>query len=299
MPESEAALLVLESARIEAGGAIGGALTAAGGGERLVVAGAFRPLFRLLTADARLASGRALLAGVPVAEAVQRGVAGVALCDPAFVAEWTVQRFLVESATLAGISQADARRRADAAIATFELQGWARTRLGTLFPPARRVVTLAHATLANPAVVCAETPLAGSDSASRPHLWAALDRAAGGRRSLVSVSTLALGSIERELAARADWIMLELGGAIVREGPPATTLPGGSFCIATVTRESDAFLAELTARGLPATLRADPRDTSHGGPVEVLVDLPEGAAPNDVLLAAERAGSPLVELVSL
>ena len=69
-------LLVLERARILAGGAVGEALTARGGVTRVTLIGAVRPIFRLLARDATLASGVARLAGVPLHEAVFDGGRG-------------------------------------------------------------------------------------------------------------------------------------------------------------------------------------------------------------------------------
>src|SRR5687767_12763750 len=113
-------LLVLERARVLAGGAVGEALTARGGAERVTLVGNVRSLFRLLARDATLASGEARISGTPMMDAVALGVAGVALLDPPLPAEWTPERYLLESARLAGFAERDARREVERAISHFE-----------------------------------------------------------------------------------------------------------------------------------------------------------------------------------
>ena len=164
-------LLVLERARILAGGAVGEPLTARGGATRVTLVGAVRPIFRLLARDATLASGDARLAGVPLHEAVSTGVAGLALCDPPLPGDWTPERYLLESARLAGFREAEARREVDQAVTRFELGAYARRRFADSYVAVKRVVLLAHATLGSPSVICAETPLAELDPERTRATW--------------------------------------------------------------------------------------------------------------------------------
>ncbi|HEX6275671.1 MAG TPA: hypothetical protein VFZ53_21670 [Polyangiaceae bacterium] len=296
-------LLVLDRARILAGGAVTEPLSARGGAARVTFVGNVRPVFRLLARDATLASGEARIAGVPLDKAVTNGVAGVALCDPPLPGDWTPERYLVESARLAGFARRDAEREVARAIARFELGAYARRRLADTYVAVKRVVLLAHATLGSPDVLCAETPLAELDPTSRAYVDAALERAAEGRRLLVSVK--GTDDAERPLVERADWVVVAHGGVLVREGPPGTALETSSRYAATVTRSADAFLAALTARGAratpadvaPALLGFVPREPA--GVRRVLVELPEGATPDDIVRAAHCADAPLVELRAL
>jgi ABC-type multidrug transport system ATPase subunit len=300
MEVREAPLLVLDRARILAGGAVSEWLSLRGGSERLTLVGNVRPLFRLLARDATLASGTATLAGVACSEAVTRGTAGVALSEPPLPPEWTPERYLLESARLAGFREPEARREVEAAIARFELAGAARRRFADTYVAVKRVVLLAHATLGSPAVVCAEAPLANLDPTARAYVDAALERAAHGRRLLASVTSTA--GAERALVERADWVAVCQGGAFVRQGTAEAVLAPGSRYSATVTRSAAAFLAALAEAGAHATpadvapvllgfVPRDPRDVKR-----VLVELPEGASPDAIVRAAERAGAPLVEL---
>jgi len=299
-------LLELDAARIEAGGAAGEAWTARGGERRLALVGDFRPLFRLLGADATLLSGTARLGTVPLAAAVARGVAGLAPLDPELIPDWTAERYLLETARLRGFGEPDARRAADAAIALFELYGAARMRVTQLYVAVQRVVQLAQATIGEPVCLCVEAPLSGLDAEAQVYVSAAIDRACAERRLIVSVPTLPARGAERTLVDRADWVIVERAGRIANEGTPATALSAGKRCIATVTRGGDAFLAALTKRGFaPARVIATPEvlgavaSALPAVPLQILVELHPGATPNDVFAAAVDAGAPLVELVAV
>jgi len=293
-------LLTLDGARIESTGTVSEPLTCRGGAERLVLVGNFRPLFRLLAGDARLGSGAAELAGGPLTSAVRSGSAGLALLDPPLVAGWTLERYLLESARLAGFAEADAKRTIEASLTYFELAGLRRVRLETLFPPMRRAALLAHATLGAPVVLCAEAPLSDLDAEGQAYVARALERAAYGRRLLVSVPTLLPEGAERALVNGADWVVEEHAGRIVREGPRLEPVTRRYY--ATVTRSGASFLAALAARGFSAhptphaPLRPDAEFPTADGPLRVVIELPRAATASEVLLAAHAAGAPVVEL---
>jgi ABC-type multidrug transport system ATPase subunit len=294
-------LLVLDRARILAGGAVGEALTARGGAMRLTLVGSVRPLFRLLARDATLESGEARLAGAPLRDAVLSGAAGLSLADPPLPAEWTPERYLLESARLAGLRERDARRETDALLVRFELTESARRRLGDLFVAVKRVVLLAHATIGAPSVLCVEAPLSNLDPNAGAYVGAALERAASERRLVASVTGIEGG--QRSLVERADWVVVVQGGRVVREGTAELALAPSPRYAATVTREAEAFLRALAERGVratpadvaPALLGFVPRDTASTR--RVLVELPDGMSPDEIVRAAHRTGAPLVELV--
>jgi hypothetical protein len=293
------ALLVLDAARIESAGVTGEPLTFAGGSERVALLGNFRPLFRLLAGDARLAAGRAELAGTSVGDVVRLGTAGLAPLDPPLVPGWTVERHLDESARLAGLAETDAARAVETALTNFELVGMRRVRLETLFPPVRRALVLAGATLTGPAVLCAEAPFSELDAQGQAYVAVALERAAFGRRLLCSVSTRLPEGMARGMVERADWVVEEHGGRIVREGP--SFVPESRLCYATVTHSGQKFLAALATRGLDARATPVPPIMDGGaagedGPLRVVAALPKERSPTDLVLAAHAAGAPLIEL---
>ena len=207
---------------------------------------------------------------------------------------------MLESARLAGFREPEARREVDQALTRFELGAYARRRLADSYVAVKRVVLLAHATLGSPSVICAETPLAELDPSARAYVDAALERAAHGRRLLVSVARP--DDAERSLVERADSIVLAHGGTLVREGPPSVALSTSSRYAATVTRSAEAFVVALTERGAralpadiaPALIGFVPRDPA--GVRRVLVELPEGASPDAIVQAAHAVDAPLVEL---
>lgn len=296
-----APLLLLQGARITAGGVTSEPLTARGGTRKLWLIGDFRPLFRLLTRDGTLVAGRAELAGIPVSEAA--ATTGVALLDPPLVPEWTPERYLTESARLLGLSERDARQEVDAVLAAISLGAFARHRLDVLERPLRRAMLFAHALLGSPDVLCVEAPFAELERGAQAEVATYLERAASGRRLIVSSRSLPGEGPERALLGKADWIVVESRGHVGEEGPPSRVLGNRRRFVATVTRSGDAFVAALVARGITvregAVTRLPPPPDAHPGadPVEVALELPSGGSPNDVVVAARGAGAPLVELV--
>jgi ABC-type multidrug transport system ATPase subunit len=302
-PRDSAPLLLLEGARIAAGGVTSEPLSARGGTQKLSLIGDFRPLFRLLAKNATLVSGRAELVGVPVVDAARS--VGFAPCDPPVVPAWTPERYLTESARLLGLSERDARKEADSVLALLLLGGFARHRFDVLGLPLRRAVLLAHGMLGSPDVLCVESPFEELDGAAQSEVATYLERAAHGRRLILSARSLPGEGLERTLLGRADWVMVESRGRITTEGPASRVLGQARRYVATVTRASDAFIAALAARGITVresalTHVAPPPDAHPGAdPVEVALELPSGVGPNDVVLAAQSAGAPLVELVPI
>jgi ABC-type Na+ transport system ATPase subunit NatA len=298
-----APLLLLQGARIAAGGVTSEPLSARGGTQRLSLVGDFRPLFRLLEKNATLVAGRAELAGTPVADAASS--VGFAPCDPVLVPEWTPERYLTESARLLGLSERDARMEVESVLAALSLGSFARHRFDVLSPVLRRAVLLAHAMLGSPDVLCVESPLGDLDGASQSEMTRHLERAAHGRRLILSARSLPGEGPERALLRGADWVIVESHGRITTEGPASRVLGQARRYAATVTRAGVAFVAALTARGI--TVREDavthlpPPPDAHPGadPVEVALELPNGLGPNDVVVAAKSVNAPLIELVPI
>jgi ABC-type Na+ transport system ATPase subunit NatA len=298
-----APLLLLEGARIARGGVTSEPLTARGGTQKLSLIGDFGPLFRLLEKNATLVAGRAELAGVPVVDAASS--VGFAPCDPVLIPEWTPERYLTESARLLGLSPRDARAEVESVLVALSLGSFARHRFDVLSLLMRRAVLLAHGMLGSPDVLCVESPLDALDGAAQSEMITYVERAARGRRLILSSRSLPGEGAERALLRRADWVIVESHGRIATEGPASRVLGQARRYAATVTRAGEAFVAALGARGITvktdAILRVPPPPDAHPGadPMEVALELPNGATPNDVLLAAQSAGAPLVELVPI
>jgi ABC-type Na+ transport system ATPase subunit NatA len=299
-----APLLLLQDARITAGGVTSEPLTARGGTQRLVLVGDFRPLFRLLSGDATLAAGRVELAGLPVTDA-SFGRVGVAPRDPPLVPDWTLERYLRESARLLGLSARDAGLEVESVLATLSLGGFAKHRIDVLAVPLRRAMVFGHALLGSPDVLCLESPFGELDQSGRGEVAAYLERATRGRRLVISVRSLPADGPERDLVERADFIIVESSGRIVSEGAAGRALGQRRRYVASVTRGAAAFVTALTGRGIAVQDGAvmavpAPPDASPGAePTEIVLELPSGKSANDVVLAARDAGAPLIELVPI
>ncbi len=302
--DAQKPLLLLEGACIEAGGVRGAPLDARGGSRRLTLVGDFRPLFRLLTANATLTAGRAELYGVPVREAARTGFAGVALLDPPLVNDFTLERYLDESARLLGLDAPEASRATQAVIEALELGPFARHRLGRAHPALRQRVPIAQALLGTPEVVCLEAPFSGLDPATGSATGVTLERALGAARLVLGLRSLPSEGVERAWLERSDWVMVEAAGRIVEQGPPGKVLGRALRYVAILTRGREAFVSALAARGISVppgaiTPLPTPPDAPPGAaPFEIFIELPPGKDVSDVVSAASEAGTPLVELTA-
>jgi ABC-type Na+ transport system ATPase subunit NatA len=296
-------LLVLDSARIALpDGTLLPPLSARATGDRLSLVGGWDFLFRLLTRTVTLASGQLEIAGVRADQALERGTVGVAPAEPVLVAAWTLRRYLTESAALSAVRRAAPAAMANDVIRRFGFESLAERRLGSFNDVERRAVVIVQATLGEPEVLAFERPLARVDAVAYEYLDGLIERAAAGRRLVISV----LDAEGRERA------LLDRTTSTLVLGPGHVVLPrdvrslGARRVLATVSRRGAEFHAALVARGL----RVDPV-----GPVEVLsvvlgetrgatserfcITLLDPSRTEPVIQAALESEAPLVELVGL
>jgi ABC-type Na+ transport system ATPase subunit NatA len=296
-------LLVLDSARIALpDGTLLPPLSARATGDRLSLVGGWDFLFRLLTRALTLASGRLELAGVSADQALQRGTVGVAPAEPVLVAAWTLRRYLTESAALCAVRRAAPAAMANDVILRFGFESLAERRLGSFNDVERRAVAILHATLGEPEVLAFERPLGRLDAVAYEYLDGLIERAAAGRRLVISV--LDAEGRERALLDRiASTLVLGPGHVVM---PHDARSLGARRVLATVSQRGAEFRAALVARGL----RVD-----AVGPVEVLsvvlgeargvtserfqITLLDPSATEPVIAAALEAEAPLIELVGL
>ncbi|MFO7178736.1 MAG: hypothetical protein DIU78_008570 [Pseudomonadota bacterium] len=272
-------------------------------GRRVVLVGAFGFLFRALVGEVRLAGGSATVLGTPLESAVAHGVVGVAFADPPLPPGFTLERYVRESAELLGMGARAARRAAGDLLARYELDRAASRRLESLSVVERRVLALVHATLAEPAVLFCETPLARLDDASAEYVETVLARVLAGRRAVISVADPS--GRERALLDRADVVLvLDRHHGVARYAPG--TLPaGGARVLATVIRRGAEFREALRARGLepravaPVPALAGLFGAHAENPTRLTLELPAPDATGAVFEAAAEAEAPLVELVPL
>lgn len=301
-PPADAPLIELERARIRHHGALGAELSVRSAGALVVLVGRFSSLFALLARSAELYAGTARVLGTDAELAVQSGTVGLARADSRLPPDWTPERYLIESASLAGMNRRETARAVDEALSRFELAREARQKLADLALPYRRVLLLAHATLGAPRALAVDDLLGDVDVGTQAYLAAAIERAAGGRPLLAGVRGVPGDGPERMLVERASSVIVERGGRVALSTPQAV-LGAGMRYSAIVTHSGDEFAARLSAAGIASVRTAanvgllgfTPRDPTAVG--RFVFDLPEDKTTGDVVRAAHEAGAPLVELI--
>jgi ABC-type multidrug transport system ATPase subunit len=299
-------VISFENARIDVGGApLITSLTLDEPGPNLGLVGGWSAWFRLLSADATLAAGRALLAGTRAETAVREGVAGVALCDPPLPPRTKAGQYLEHSAALRGAPRRHSGDLARQALERLELTALERRPIGDLSRLERRGLLIAHALLGPPRVMCLETPLADLDSPSQGVVAAWIERAQTAAALVVSVARPYDDPAERALLDRLGRVLVLEAGALVGQGPAAQVFGPGSRYLVTVTRSGEAFRAALRAQGARVEPAAAPwlaaaiLKSDGARPERFVVELSDRQSSDSILDAALGASAPLVELVPI
>jgi ABC-type Na+ transport system ATPase subunit NatA len=296
----------LESARIRlADGSEQGPFDAAATGRHLTLVGDWSAYFQLLSQRASLRAGRAEVDGQALATIVRGGVMGLALCDPPLPTKWTVERYFVECAALAGQRRKAAARSAAETLARFELGHLAKRALESLRQAERRVVCIAGAVVPSPRILCCELPLHRLEGAAQAYVESALERAREGRASVLSLSHVPALGRERALAERSD-SLLELEQArITVRAPEALENDAPRRLLVTVGANGEAFARALGARGLSAERQgavdaflifAQPGSSTIGYERFAITMTSPETAPA-VIEVAREVSAPIVELI--
>ena len=309
MTDAAVPLIEAAGARVAIDGRASLTLDCVVAGPRLVVGGDVGPLLSLLMnlpmgaamraraveafpldpeGVATVASGTIALAGHDVGSGAHVRHVGAAPFDPPLPPDFTVRGYVEWSARLADLGKL-VRSRSMEALERVGLQKAASRLLRTLSPVEKRVLLLAHAAVASPAVIVAETPIADLDGEAAAFVMTALSRVCEGRASILSVARVTPGTPEATLVERADHLLYVSGGELLLSGPPREILARGRHYGLTVSTNVDALRAELETRGLSLT----------GGPARFSVALPEGKETSDILAAASAARAAVVELLAL
>ncbi|MRG94686.1 ABC transporter ATP-binding protein [Polyangium spumosum] len=278
-------------------------LTVRARGDRVLCTGEAEALFALLTAvplrsrapwhdeaampgEASLAAGTLHVAGLDVATRAHLDVAGIAPLDPPLPKGTTAHDYVTWSARFAGFSPRAARDLAASALERVGLVTFLRRAVETFDVPLRRALVLAHALVADPAVLVLEAPLAGLDGSAAVFVMNALARATEGRTAILSAERLEPGTPEGDLARGASDVLVFAGGALVLEGAPEELFAGVRVYGVTIRKNPGPFREELLARGIEV----------KGGPLRMSVRLSAEASTKDIVAAASRARAPLVEM---
>jgi ABC-type multidrug transport system ATPase subunit len=287
---TDAPLVAAHELRIDVGGAIAiERATFASRGGSVALLGDEHGILSAIAGAAQIRAGTLSILGVEISDGahLRSNLVGMAALDPPLPPRWTAREYLLWGSRLAGADRATAGRDADAALAEFGLQAAAAQKLESLSLIERRVLVLAQAVIARPPLLVASGPLSGlggRESAYVANAWATASR---GRRWIVSLSNLYLGSAESVLAQSADDLLLFASGRLVRQGKLDRIESGAVGYTLTVRSKVDELRAALRTRGVDLA----------GGPQRFFVELPREMKAQDLLNLSLDVGAPIVELV--
>jgi ABC-type multidrug transport system ATPase subunit len=287
---SDSPLLAAQDLRIDVGSAIAiERTTFAARGHSVALLGDDHGILSAIAGAAEIRAGSLTVLGTDVADGahLRSNQVGIAALDPPLPPRWTALEYLKWGARLGGADRSSAARDASAALAEFALESVASQRLESLSLMEKRVLVLAQAVIGKPAVLVAQGPLSGLGGREAAYVASAWATAARGRRFIVSLSNLYLGSAESALAQSADDVLLFASGRLVRQGRLDRIANGAVGYTVTVRSKVEELRAALRARGVELL----------GGPQRFFVELPQEMKAQDLLSLSADVGAPIVELV--
>lgn len=238
------------------------------------------------TGECRVVAGRLRCAGLDVGRGEHAVTVGAAPLDPPLPPRFTALEYVTWSARLTGVPASAARALATAALAKVGLEPARDTSIARLPLAARRGLVLAHAIVANPAVLVADAPLEGLEPAAAALVARALAAATNGRGTILGVSRLDPASPAGALAAEATDVLVLSGGQLVLHASGAELGAAARLFALTVRTNAEPLRSELAARGIDL----------RGGPERFSASLPEGAGASEILAAAAAARAAVVEV---
>ena len=287
---TDAPLIAAQDLRIDVGGAIAieRATFAARGGS-VAILGDEHGILSAIAGAAEVRAGSLSILGTEVGDGahLRSNLVGIAALDPPLPPRWTAREYLVWGSRLAGADRTTAERDAAAALGEFGLEAAAGQKLESLSLTERRVLVLAQAVIAKPAVLVAPAPLSGLGGREAAYVASAWATASRGRLWIVSLSNLYLGSAESVLAQSASDLLLFASGRFVRQGKLDRLESGAIGYTITVRSKIDELRAALRTRGIDLA----------GGPQRFFVELPHEMKAQDLLTLSVDIGAPIVELV--
>jgi ABC-type multidrug transport system ATPase subunit len=287
---TDAPLLAAENLRIDVGDAIAiERASFASRGNSVALLGDEHGVLSALAGSAKIRAGNLAVLGIDVAGGAHLASNRVAIAalDPPLPPRWTALEYLTWGARLAGADRTTAARDARAVLGEFGLEGSGSQIVESLPLIERRVLVLAQAVIAKPEVLVATAPLSGLGGREAAYVAAAWAQASRGRKWIVSVSNLHLGSAESTLAQSADDLLLFASGSLVRQGKLDRLANGAVGYTVTVRSRATELRAALLSRGVELT----------GGPSRFFVELPQEMKAQDLLALSADVGAPIVELV--
>ena len=172
---------------------------------------------RLVSGLSPLTAGELIVAGIDVSREARevRNVLGVVTQEDGLDTDLNAKDNLIAYGYIAGLSRAQAERRADAVLMFFDLTDKAKEDIDYLSGGMKRRLAIARAFITNPQVIVLDEPTTGLDPQGRNRVWQELET-----MKQAGVTILMSTHYMDEAAALCDRLAIMHHGRILAEGAP-------------------------------------------------------------------------------
>ncbi len=172
---------------------------------------------RMISGLSPLTGGKLTVAGIDVTRQARevRNVLGVVTQEDGLDTDLSAKQNLIVFGYTAGLSRADAEKRADAVLMFFDLTDKAQAEVDYLSGGMKRRLAIARAFMTSPQVIVLDEPTTGLDPQGRNRVWQELDTMKQG-----GVTILMSTHYMDEAAALCDRLAIMHHGKILAEGAP-------------------------------------------------------------------------------
>ena len=172
---------------------------------------------RLVSGLSPLTAGELIVAGIDVSREARevRNVLGVVTQEDGLDTDLNAKDNLIAYGYIAGLSRAQAERRADAVLMFFDLTDKAKEDIDSLSGGMKRRLAIARAFITDPQVIVLDEPTTGLDPQGRNRVWQELET-----MKQAGVTILMSTHYMDEAAALCDRLAIMHHGRILAEGAP-------------------------------------------------------------------------------
>ncbi len=172
---------------------------------------------RMISGLSPLTAGQLTVAGIDVSQQARevRNVLGVVTQEDGLDTDLDAKSNLITYGFIAGLSRAEAEKRADAVLMYFDLTDKAAEEIDYLSGGMKRRLAIARAFMTNPQVIVLDEPTTGLDPQGRNRVWQELDT-----MKQAGVTILMSTHYMDEAAALCDRLAIMHHGKILAEGAP-------------------------------------------------------------------------------
>ena len=172
---------------------------------------------RLVSGLSPLTAGELIVAGIDVSREARevRNILGVVTQEDGLDTDLNAKDNLIAYGYIAGLSRAQAGRRADAVLMFFDLTDKAKEDIDSLSGGMKRRLAIARAFMTNPQVIVLDEPTTGLDPQGRNRVWQELET-----MKQAGVTILMSTHYMDEAAALCDRLAIMHHGRILAEGAP-------------------------------------------------------------------------------